>query len=238
MIEVSGLSKSFGSFNAVDDVTFNVAAGETFALLGPNGSGKSTILKCIAGLAAPTLGSIHIDGIDARRNPKEARRNVSYMPQRVRFHECFTAREVLDFYRRLRKLPESRMDSILHNSEFDFNGYCDKYIGELSGGMVQKLGLAVTCLPDTPVMLLDEPTVSLDPRGSIAFRKFLKGLKDQGKTIVFTSHILADVEEVADRVAILVGGRIVALESIEQLRAEMSARGNLEEVYLRYAESA
>ena len=236
MIEVRSLTKAFGSFTAVDDVSFTVAEGESFALLGPNGSGKSTILKCLAGLAAPDSGSITIGGIDALSSPKEARKQLSYMPQRVRFHECFTAFEVLDFYRRLRKLPKGRIDAILHNSEFDFNGYSDKYINELSGGMVQKLGLAVACLPDAPVMLLDEPTVSLDPKGSIAFRSFMKGLKRRGKTIVFTSHVLADVDEVADRVAILVGGKLVALENIDQLRSEIKAGENLEEVYLRYAE--
>jgi ABC-type multidrug transport system ATPase subunit len=238
MIEVRGLTKKFGSFTAVDRLSFSVGTGETFALLGPNGSGKSTVLKCLAGLTVPTSGEIQIGGIDALASARESRKLLSYMPQRVRFHECFTAFEVLDFYRRLRKLPKSRIDAVLHNSEFDFNGYSEKYINELSGGMVQKLGLAVTCLPDAPLMLLDEPTVSLDPKGSIAFRRFLRGLKDNGKTIVFTSHVLADVEEVADRVAIMVGGRLVAVERIEDLRAEMKGEKNLEEVYLRYAEAA
>ena len=238
MIKVRDLTKKFGSFTAVDGVSFEVAAGETFALLGPNGSGKSTILKCLTGLIAPTSGEIIVDGKDAGTDSRESRKLLSYLPQRVKFHECFTAYEVLEFYCRLRKLSTGRIDQVLHSSEFDFNGYCEKYVNELSGGMVQKLGLAVACLPDAPVLLLDEPTVSLDPRGVIAFRKFLRGLKSKGKTIIFASHLLSDVEELADRIGIIVDGRLVAVETIQDLRTEVDGRSkSLEEVYLHYAES-
>jgi ABC-type multidrug transport system ATPase subunit len=239
MIEVSNLTKKFGAFTAIDNVSFDVAGGETFALLGPNGSGKSTILKCLAGLSLPTAGELRIGGVDPVKEPKKARKIFSFLPQRVGFHNCLTAREVLEFYSRLRKLPNSRIDAILHSSEFDFNGYCEKRVGELSGGMVQRLGLAVACLPDAPLMMLDEPTVSLDPAGAIGFRKFLKNLKARGKTIIFTSHVLADVEELADRVAILVGGKLVALETINDLRGRVEfGRRNLEEIYLDYAKTA
>ena len=239
MIEVRDLTKSFGEFTAVDGVSFNVREGETFALLGPNGSGKSTILKCLAGLSSPTRGEIIIGGVNASRKPRESRRFLSYLPQRVGFHECLTAQEVLEFYCRLRKLPSARIENVLHRSEFDFNGFCEKRIAELSGGMKQKLGLAVACLPDAPLLLLDEPTVSLDPAGAIAFRAFLKGLKETGKTIVFTSHVLADVEMLADRVAVLVEGKLVALESIEALRERTGERKEtLEEVYLDYAKGS
>ncbi len=239
MIEVRRLTKKFAAFTAVDDVSFDVREGETFALLGPNGSGKSTILKCLAGLSAPTSGEIFIGGLDARRKARESRRLFSFLPQRVGFHDCLTAREVLEFYCRLRKLPLERIETVLHGSEFNFNGFCEKRVGELSGGMVQRLGLAAACLADAPVLLLDEPTVSLDPAGAIAFRKFLKALKAQGKTIVFTSHVLADVEELADRVAILVEGKMVALESIENLRRRIKHRTRtLEEIYLDYAKTA
>lgn len=238
MIEVKGLTKKFGGFTAVDDVSFTVRSGETFALLGPNGSGKSTILKCLAGLAVPTGGEIAIGGVDAIRSPHNARRSLSYLPQRVGFHECLTAKEVLEFYCRLRKLPPTTIENVLHGSEFDFNGFCEKRISELSGGMQQKLGLAVACLPDTPVLLLDEPTVSLDPAGVIGFRKFLKGLKKKGKTIVFTSHVLTDVEVLADRVAVMVNGKMIALESIEDLKQRTRDRDQtLEEIYLEYAQA-
>lgn len=239
MINVQGLTKRFGSFTAVDDVSFEVREGETFALLGPNGSGKSTILKCIAGLIKPTSGEITVRGIDTCKRPQEARKALSFLPQRVGFHDCLTAREVLEFYCRLRKLPASRIEDVVHGSEFNFDGFSDKRVSELSGGMRQKLGLAVACLADAPVLLLDEPTVSLDPAGAIAFRKFLKTLKDNGKTIVFTSHVLADVEMLADRVAVLVDGKLTALVTREELRMQIADnRRSLEEIYLDYAKTA
>ncbi len=221
MIEVKHLTKSFGKFTAVNDVSFEIKRGETFALLGPNGSGKTTTLKCLVGLSAPTSGEIRINGLDLQRDAREARRQLSFLPQRLSFHENLTAREVMKFYCELRKLPAKRIEDVLHNSHFDFNGFHHKPVGELSGGMVQRLGLAIACLPDAPILLLDEPTVSLDPEGAIRFREFLATLKSEGKTIVFSSHVLADVERLADRVAILVGGKLVAIESIEALREEL-----------------
>src|SRR6185436_13744310 len=113
------------------------------------------------------------------------------------------------------------INEILNSSDFHFNGFFDKSVGQFSGGMTQRLGLAVACLPDAPVLMLDEPTVSLDPNGALEFREFLASLKRQGKTIVFSSHMLADVEQLADRVAILVGGKLVALQSVAALKAEL-----------------
>lgn len=221
MIEVNRLTKSFGRFTAVNDVSFRINDGETFALLGPNGSGKTTTLKCLVGLSAPTAGEIKINGLDLQRHAREAKRQISFLPQRLSFHESLTAREVMEFYCQLRRLPARRIDDVLHNSHFDFNGFSHKPISDLSGGMAQRLGLAVACLPDAPILILDEPTVSLDPEGAIRFREFLALLKSEGKTIVFSSHVLADVERLADRVAILVDGKLVAVESIAALREEL-----------------
>jgi Cu-processing system ATP-binding protein len=222
MIRIQHLTKKFGDFTAVNDVSFEVKEGETFALLGPNGSGKSTTLRCLVGLSAPTAGEIKINGLDLWKNSREAKKLFSYLPQRLSFHETLTAREVMEFYCELRKIPPGRIDELIHNPQFDFNGFSHKPVGELSGGMSQRLGLAVACLPDAPILLLDEPTVSLDPAGALSFREFLATLKAQGKTIVFTSHVLADVERLADRVAILVGGKLVALESVGALREALT----------------
>ncbi|HEX5083745.1 MAG TPA: ABC transporter ATP-binding protein [Blastocatellia bacterium] len=240
MIQIEHLIKTFGEHTAVGGVSFEIERGETFALLGPNGSGKTTTLKCVAGLVKPSSGKILIDGFDVWENPQQARSRMSYLPQRVSFPDNLSAREVLEFYRRLRKLPPRRVDEAL-SGRFNFNGFADKAVGKFSGGMVQRLGLAVACLPDAPILLLDEPTVSLDLEGAIRFREFLLSLKREGKTIVFTSHTLADVERLADRVAILVGGRLVALESVESLKRAGAEIANfstqeqsLEDIYLRY----
>ena len=221
MIQVKNLTKRFDSFVAVDSVSFDIEEGETFALLGPNGSGKTTALKCVVGLTHPSSGQVIVGGIDVCRKARAARRLMSYLPQRVSFHDSLTAREILEFYCRLRKIPFSRIEETLGAANFRFNGFTEKAVSEFSGGMVQRLGLAVACLPDAPVLVLDEPTISLDPEGAVHFREFLAALKRGGKTIIFSSHMLADVEQLADRVAILVGGRIVALQSIAALREQL-----------------
>jgi Cu-processing system ATP-binding protein len=232
MIKVAKLSKSFGHFRALFDVSFEVKQGETFALLGPNGSGKSTALKCMAGLTVPTSGSISVLGADVWKERKKALKSLSFLPQRTTFPDSLSAREVMEFYCKLRRLPLVRIDQLLGNSEFEFDGFADRRVAEFSGGMTQRLGLAVACLPDTPLLLLDEPTVSLDPEGAVQFREFVKGLKRSGKTILFSSHMLEDVQQLADRVAILVNGKLVALQSIEELRRE-AGELTLEQIYIR-----
>lgn len=226
-IQVSKLTKRFKDFTAVNDVSFDIERGETFALLGPNGSGKTTTLKCLVGLTLPTAGKITVDGLDVGCQAREAKRLMSFLPQRVGFSDQLTGREVLEFYCRLRRIPPQRIDQTLNTPEFHFNGFFDKSVSQFSGGMTQRLGLAVACLPDAPILVLDEPTVSLDPNGAIQFREFLASLKRRGKTIVFTSHMLADVEQLADRVGIMVQGRLVALQSIEGLRKELMRNARL-----------
>ncbi|HSE18724.1 MAG TPA: ABC transporter ATP-binding protein [Pyrinomonadaceae bacterium] len=251
-VEVEHLTKRFGDFTALDDVSFTAEPGEIVAVLGPNGSGKTTALKCLVGLTIPDSGNISIGGHDLRTDALQAKQQMSYLPQRVAFHDQLTAREVLRFYCRLRRLPERRIDETLATPNFHFNGFSDKPVSRFSGGMVQRLGLAVTCLPNAPVLVLDEPTSSLDPQGAIQFREFLAGMKRQGKTILFSSHILSEVIQLADRVAILVGGRLVAMQFVSALREELmrisregiernafpfvTEQSLLEEIYLRYVQ--
>jgi len=225
MIEVRNLTKKFGTFTAVDDVSFQVKPGETFALLGPNGSGKTTTLKCGVGLVAPTSGQVLINGIDLKQGGRGIKNLFSYLPQRVAFSENLTAREILEFYCRLRKLPAERVAKVLERTSF--NGFADKLVSQFSGGMVQRLGIAVAFLPETPLLMLDEPTLSLDPEGSIRLKELIVSLKREGRTMVFSSHVLSDVEQIADRVAILVGGRLVAVESVEALRQARASRSRL-----------
>lgn len=237
MIQVHHLTKKFGEFTAVNDVSFQINAGETFALLGPNGSGKTTALKCLVGLLPPTAGSITVDGVDVWKEARRAKEMMSYLPQYVNFHDSLTAREVMQFYCKLRKLPATRIDAVMKSSHFHFNGFTDKPVSQFSGGMLQRLGLAVASLPDAPILLLDEPTASLDPARAIQFREFLAALKQTGKTIVFTSHVLADVEQLADRVAILVEGKLVALESIKALRENLMLGSQMRVELLNPSES-
>jgi len=232
MIRVDHLTKRFGAFTAVRDVTFDVKQGEVFALLGPNGSGKTTTLKTLVGLSIPTSGTVLLNGIDVHREPTRAKSFLSYLPQRVSFPDTLTAREVIRFYASVRKLSKDIADDALVRA--NFNGWSDKPIGEFSGGMVQRLGLAVVLLPQAPILLLDEPTASLDPQGVIRFREFILEQKKQGRTIVFSTHLLAEAEQLADRVGIFVQGQLVAQESIDDLRRSFSEKGTIEDLYLHY----
>ena len=216
--EVHNLSKRFGTFLALKDVSFTVRPGEAFALLGPNGSGKTTTLKSIAGLVPPTSGQVLVEGIDAWKCPREAKSRLSYLPQRVAFPENLTAHEVLEFYCRLRRVPTSRAAEALSRAGLNRAECGSKAVGTFSGGMSQRLGLAVALLAEANILILDEPTASLDPEGAAAFRNTIELLKRGGTTVVFSSHVLSDVEVLADRVALLLDGRLVAIESVDELR--------------------
>ena len=232
MIQVEHLLKNFGKFTAVNDVSFTVKEGEVFAFLGPNGSGKTTTMKSMVGLNVPTGGRILINNLDVQRYPKETRQFTSYLPQRVVFPENQSAREIMQFYCRLRKLPIERADEALERGRF--NGFSHKLVSEFSGGMVQRLGLAVISLPDAPILLLDEPTANLDPQGVKRFREFILNLKENGKTIIFSTHLLHEAEQLADRVGIFVSGKLVAEESIDTLSRTYLASRTIEDMYLHY----
>ena len=235
MIQVEHLTKQYGKFTAVNDVSFTVKQGDVFALLGPNGSGKTTTLKSIVGLHVPTSGRILVNGLDTQIHPKVTRQLLSYLPQRVVFPENQTARELLKFYCRLRKLPVTFAEDALAKARF--NGFSDKPVSEFSGGMIQRLGLAVIALPDAPILLLDEPTANLDPQGVKRFREFVLSQKEMGKTIIFSTHLLAEAEQLADRVGIVVNGKLAAEESIENLQRTYLETQTIEDLYLHYVGS-
>lgn len=219
-IEVTGLARSFGEVRAVDGVGFRVHPGETVALLGPNGSGKTTTLKCVAGLLAADAGSVRVSGFDLRRDPRRARQSFTYLPQEPSFAAHLTVLEVATFHARLRRLPAGRATAALLQAGLDETTF-ERRVGELSGGMRQRLSLAVAELPEVGVMLLDEPTAALDPAASLDFRELARGWRRAGRALLLSTHRLTDVQEVADRVVVLVAGKAVVEESITELRARL-----------------
>ena len=223
MISFRGFGKRYGSNAAVESLTLEVRRGEAVALLGPNGSGKTTCLKAVAGLIRPTAGEVTLGDPPRSASLPEARRILSYLPQRVSFPDTLTGREVVEFYRSLRGVGEGRTAEVLRFASL--NGAGDRAVGTYSGGMVQRLGLAVAMLPDAPVLLLDEPTAALDPDGLCAFYGLVERRGAEGKTVLFTSHQLGDAEHLADRFAVLVEGRLVALLSERELADRLADRG-------------
>jgi Cu-processing system ATP-binding protein len=225
VIRYERFSKRFGSQLAVDALQLEVGRGEVVALLGPNGSGKTTTLKAAAGLIRPTSGAVLLGHPPRDAAEPEARRVLSYLPQKVSFPDALTGAEVVEFYRELRGAPPARSAEVLHFAAL--NGAGSRAVSTYSGGMVQRLGLAVALLPDAPVFLLDEPTAALDPDGLGAFYGLVERARDDGRAVLFTSHQLGDAERLADRFAVLVAGRLVANLGASELKDRLAARGHM-----------
>jgi len=206
MIAINHLIKSFGRFRAVDDVTFDVRAGEAVALWGPNGAGKTTIIRCVLGLLR-FEGGITVTDFDARRQGKAARRAIGYVPQELAFYDDLHVIEALRLFARLKKAPLARIDTVL--AEVGLLEEDRKRVRELSGGMKQRLALASALLADPPILVLDELTSNLDASAQSAFMDLLLDLKRRGKTILFTSHHFDEVLALADRVLVMECGRIL-----------------------------
>jgi Cu-processing system ATP-binding protein len=236
VIAYRAFTKRYGALTAVDALDLTVGPGEVVALLGPNGSGKTTALKAAAGLLRPTSGAVLLGSPGLPASAPEARRALSFLPQKVSFPESESGREVIEFYRALRNLPAARTDEVLRFAAL--NGAGARSVGTYSGGMVQRLGLAVAMLADAPVLLLDEPTAALDPDGLCAFYGLVQERKRQGRTVFFTSHQLGDVERLADRFAVLVEGKLVAALTERELADRLADRGVLRVRLARKADAA
>ena len=226
VIEARQLSKVFHDFwyrpkvKAVRDVTFHVKRGEVFGLLGPNGSGKSTTIKMILGLLRPTHGSLLV----LNRSPRDvqAKARVGYLPEETYLYPYLTARETLHFYGKLFDLSkrerQARIEQLIDMSGLQHIG--NRMVGEFSKGMARRIGLAQALINDPELILLDEPTSGLDPLGTRQVKDLILALAERGKTVVLSSHLLADVEDVCDRVAILYSGEVQAMGSLEDLLEE------------------
>lgn len=221
MITVQHLTKRFGRFVAVRDLGFEVRPGESIALWGSNGAGKTTALRCMLGVV-PFEGSISIGGFDIARSGREARRLIGFVPQELNFHDNLDVFETLEFYARLKKVRLPDNQAVL--DRLSIGPMLDKTVRDLSGGMKQRLALAVALLGDPPILFLDEPTANLDVRSRDTFLELLVALKARGKTLVFTSHHLDEVAAVADRILLLQDGRLETDCSRDELRTVLGWR--------------
>lgn len=208
MIEAREITKCFGNIKAVDHVSFNINRGEAVALLGPNGAGKSTLIKCVLGLLDFT-GEIILNGINIKNNTKEAKALIGYVPQDPIFYDMTTL-EILSFFATIRRVNKVRIQEVL--DLVDLKEHALKSTSALSGGMKQRLSFAIALLSNPPILMLDEPTSNLDAYGRADLLKLVKGLKKNGKTVLFSSHRLDEVDFLADTVLVMKSGRLV-LES-------------------------
>lgn len=216
VVDVTGLTKTFGTLKAVDDLTFSVTPGRVTGFLGPNGAGKTTTLRLLLGLATPDAGSVTIGGIAYGQRPRPAR-HVGAALEAASFHPGRSARDHLRVYAPEVGVPDSRCDEVL--AMVGIADAADRRVGGFSMGMRQRLALATTLLGDPQVMLLDEPANGLDPEGIAWLRQFLRYLAGEGRTVLVSSHVLSEVEQTVDDVVIIAKGRLVHASSLRQLEA-------------------
>ena len=230
MIEARGLSKFYGPFVAVKDITFEIPEGQIVAFLGPNGAGKSTTMKILTGYLAPSEGSAKIAGLDIRTNRLEASRKLGYLPENGPLYQGMTPIELLNFFGEARGMEpdyfEKRLNTVIEQCAL--NLVLEKPIDKLSRGYRQRVGLAQALLHDPEVMIMDEPTAGLDPNQIRDFRSNIKEL-GKSKTILISTHILQEVDAIADHVIFVNNGRLVFQGTSDELKE----KGSLEEPFYR-----
>ena len=215
IVSIEGVSKLYGSVAAVSDVTLEVRRGEVLGLLGPNGSGKTTLLRMLTGYLSPTTGRLSVDGFDTERQRMDARRRIGYVPESLPLYSHMRVREFLRFMARLRGLDAAASESAVAEVALQV-GLGDRLaapIRTLSRGYRQRVAIAQALVHKPDILILDEPTNGLDPRQIIETRNFIRGLAGR-RTVIMSSHILGEVEKVADRVAILLQGRLLAVQAM------------------------
>jgi len=232
VIELKNVSKHFGSFVAVDNVSLTIPPGEFLGFLGPNGAGKTTTIKMMTGLYRPTSGSCIINGFDIQTAPVEAKRSFGYVPDQPHLYDRLTGREFLFFVGGLYKGDgEGIRKRIDHYAElFEMGPFLDKAAEEYSQGMRQRVALAAALIHDPPSLIIDEPLLGLDPRSAYLVKTTLKQLSKKGLTVFMSTHLLRVVEELCDRIVIIKGGRIIYEESVQ---ASWGDHGQLEQTFLK-----
>ncbi len=227
IIELVDLTKQYGSFTAVDHLNLTVQKGEIFGLLGPNGAGKSTTILMMLGLTEPTSGSVKVCGINSTTSPIEVKSKVGYLPEDIGFYDDLTGIENLIYTARLNHLPlnQARQKAELLLRRVGLNSNGNKKAGKYSRGMRQRLGLADVLIKNPEIIILDEPTLGIDPSGVREFLELIVKLsKEEGITVLFSSHHLHQVQQVCDRVGIFVGGKLLAEGNIQALSQKLFAR--------------
>jgi len=228
VIEVQHLTKRYGRVTAVDDVSFRVESGEILGFLGPNGAGKTTTMRILTGYMPASEGRATVAGYDVFTHPLEAKRRTGYLPETPPLYPDMTVREYLDFVARIKGVPsaerKSRVDTVMKRTHVD--DMAARHCGKLSKGYRQRVGLAQTIMHNPEVLILDEPTAGLDPKQIIETRELIRSLAGD-HTIILSTHILPEVSQTCQRVVIINNGRVVAVDTPENLTSRLSGAGTL-----------
>ncbi|MFO0876788.1 MAG: ABC transporter ATP-binding protein [Gemmataceae bacterium] len=234
MISFDHVTKAYGTKTAVQDLCLDIQAGELFAFLGPNGAGKTTTIKMMCGLLYPTSGSVRLGGYDMRTEGEKARPLLSYVPDQPYLYEKLTGREFLQFIADMYGLPPShgqeRIATVIQ--QFALEPFVDDLTERYSHGMRQRTVFASALVHEPKVLIVDEPTVGLDPYSVRQLKDLLRKQADQGTTVFLSSHSLDVVEELADRMAIINNGRLISCGTLEALQNQAAVDGSLEKVFL------
>jgi ABC-2 type transport system ATP-binding protein len=238
MIELDQITKVYGTKTAVDRLSLRIETGELFAFLGPNGAGKTTTIKLMCGLLFPTAGNIRIAGLDMRTQGDQARKLISYVPDQPFLYERLTGREFLQFIADMYGLParhgRARIQEMI--DLFGLAEFIDDLTGNYSHGMRQRTVFAAALLHEPQVLIVDEPTVGLDPRSVRLLKDLLRRQAAAGVTVFLSTHSLDIAQELADRIGIVDHGRLIGCGTLDTLRKQAFTDGSLEEVFLRLTE--
>ena len=234
VIELAHLVKKFGDLVAVNDVTLTIPRGEFFAVLGPNAAGKTTTLKILAGLMKPTSGKARVCGFDVQAQQLEARRRLAYVPDFPFLYEKLTAREFFRFIGQLFQMDDARIAASAQEliGRFHLGGFADLPLESLSHGTRQRVAIVSALLHGPEVFVIDEPMVGLDPQHARVVKDVLKERSRAGMTVLMSTHELSVAEEMADRIGIIHGGKLIAVGTRDELRKQSGASGPLEDVFL------
>jgi ABC-2 type transport system ATP-binding protein len=234
VVSINGLTKDYGALRAVDGLDLAIPEAEVFGLLGPNGSGKTTTINCLTGLLKPTKGTIRVLGFDVQAQGPEAREVMGVSPQETAVYPYLTGEENVRLFGELhsvpRKLLDARVDYVLEKVGLLDEG--KRRVGKYSGGMKRRVSIAMALVTDPRVVLLDEPTVGMDPQARRAVWDFILELRDDGKTVILTTHYMEEADELCDEVGIIDQGKLIELGSPGKLREKYQAR-DMEDVFIR-----
>lgn len=239
MIEVENISKSFadkkrGEVRAVDSVSFTAMPGEIFGVLGPNGAGKTTLLRMLATILAPTAGTARVAGFDVSREPEQVRAKIGFLTGTAGLYERLTPREMLAYFGELNGMRSDALQTRTKDlfDALDMHEFADRRCDKLSTGQKQRTSIARAILHNPPVLFFDEPTSGLDIMAARTVVRFIRRCRDEGRTVIFSTHIMSEVEALCDRIAVIYQGKVAAVGTLAELR-ERTGETAFENVFLR-----